>query len=300
MSAICPGVALAMAALGSVSAAEPDYTGPEKNARILSAEIREASGLAVSTRNDGFLWLINDSGSPAAIHLIDGNGSSRGKVTVEGARNIDWEDLASFTLAGESWLLAADTGDNDSKRESCTLYILREPEPPAAGVMLDAKVPIAWKIDFRFDGGPRDCEAVAVDAKAGKILLLSKRTSPPELHELPLKPADASAIQSTRRLGPVDVSAPVDGRIPFRNQPTGLDISADDSLAAVVTYYGVFVFTRGTGDDWRQAFSSKPRILPPHCLPQAEAVAFTKRGGDIVVASEGKNTPIAIYRKSGS
>lgn len=34
--------------------------------------------------------------------------------------------------------------------------------------------------------GPRDCEAVAVDAATGQVLLISKSAFPPELFSLPL------------------------------------------------------------------------------------------------------------------
>ena len=86
-------------------------------------------------------------------------------------------------------LLAAAAGDNSSKRESCTLHILHEPALPVAGVKLAATVTAAWQIQFCYEGGPRDCEAVAVDTKAGQILLISKRTEPPEVYQLPLRPA---------------------------------------------------------------------------------------------------------------
>jgi hypothetical protein len=297
MTAFLPGCAVFFMVC-CCAAAEPEFLAPERTAQILTEKIREASGLSVYSRDESFLWIVNDSGAAPAIHLLESNGSPRGKVTLEGARNIDWEDLSSFTLDGQPYLLVADTGDNAAKRETCTLYVLHEPQAPAAGITLDDKAHIAWRIDFRYESGPRDCEAVAVDVPSKKILLLSKRTTPPELHELPLKPADTSVVQITRKIGTLEVSAPMDGNIPFRSQPTGMNISADNKLAAVITYYGVFLFPREAGEDWQQAFARKPRILQPHLLAQAEAIAFTPHSGNIVAVSEGRNSKIATYRKS--
>jgi hypothetical protein len=245
----------------------PQFLKSEKPAgKLGSASIKEASGLAVSSLDAGFLWVINDSGSKPELHLIETNGRYRGKTTLSGARNVDWEDLASFQLGGKPFLLAADTGDNESKRDSCTLYILNEPEMPAGDKTLDHQSRVQWQIRFRYEDGPRDCESVAVDAAAGKILLLSKRTEVPFVYELPLKPEDDTKVLTARKIGKTSVQAPTGNRIPFANQPTGFDLTPDASLAAVVTYYGVFVFPKKPDETWASAFArdqSRPAPTPP-------------------------------------
>jgi hypothetical protein len=280
-------------------AAEPTvaFVPAAEKAAIQSEDIKEASGLAVSSRDDGFFWIVNDSGSAPAVHLIESGGADRGKVTVAQAKNIDWEDLVSFSIDGTAYLLAADTGDNDARRESCTLYILREPRLPAAGENLALTFKAEWKIDFRYEGGPRDCESVAVDVPGRKILLLSKRTDPPEVHELPLMPQEKRGLITTRKTGVIRVPSPADKLLPFGNQPTGFDIVPDNSLAAVVTYYGVFLFPRKPDESWAQALSNKATVLAPHCLPQAESVAFCKDGKSIIVISEGRRSPIVRFQR---
>ena len=114
----------------STFVAGQDFQKSQEKVRIQSSSVSEASGLAVSPTNPEFLWLINDSGSPALLHLCDTMGKERGIVSIKGARNIDWEDISSFTLDGKNYLLIADTGDNGSKRKSCTLYVLEEPSLP--------------------------------------------------------------------------------------------------------------------------------------------------------------------------
>ena len=241
------------------------------------------------------MWIVNDSGGTPDIHLAGTDGKDHGKVTLADTRNIDWEDLASFTLDGQNYLLVADTGDNGSKRDFCTLHILREPALPATGQKLTATTPAAWQIQFCYEGGPRDCEAVAVDAKAGQIILITKRTEPPEVYQLPLRPARESRLLTATRLGPTAVKSPLRSFVPFQNQPTGLSITADHTLAAVVTYYSVFLFPRKSEESWADALAKPPTVMQPHLLGQAESVAFTKDGKSIYALSEGRISPVVRY-----
>lgn len=290
---LIPVFSLALVA-GGVAA---EFTPVGNRPKIQSPAITEASGLAISPTNPDFMWVVNDSGAKPDMHLLGTDGTDRGKITVKGVKNIDWEDLASFTLDEKAYLLVADTGDNEAKRETRTFHILREPVLPAAGKSLAGTLLPAWQIQFRYEDGPRDCESVAVDAAAGKILFISKRTTPPELYELPLRAPVKSGVQTARPVSPVSaVTAPTGDLMPFSNQPTGLDITADGSLAAVITYYGVFLFPRRPGQSWAEAFSQNPVALPPHLLGQAESVAFSKDGKTIHAISEGRASPIARYR----
>jgi hypothetical protein len=285
---------LNFATLSSATAAE--FIPVAERAKIQSPAIKEASGLAISPTNPGFMWVINDSGGTPDLHLVGSDGADRGKVTLMGVENVDWEDLASFTLDGKPYLLVADTGDNNAKREFRAFHIIREPALPAAGKNLIGTTTSAWQVRFRYEGGPRDCESVAVDAKAGKILFISKRTDPPEVYELPLRAPAKKSVLTARPVGRTSVKSPGGDLFAFSNQPTGLDISADGSLAAVVTYYGVFLFHRAPAESWAEAFSKKPVALPPHRLGQAESVAFSKDGKTIFAISEGRASPIARYQ----
>jgi len=273
-------------------AAEPAFVLRPSDAKLTSPAVTEASGLAASPSAEGFLWMINDSGGTPEIHLAETGGTSRGAVTVADAVNKDWEDLAAFTVDGNHCLLIADTGDNGSTRESCTLYIVREPPLPAEGKTLSGKAPILWKITFTYEDGPRDCESVAVDVENAKVILISKRTNPPGVYELPLLPAK-NAI--ARKIGTTATKAPGIVSIPFANQPTGLDISACHRMAAVITYHGVFLFRRGEEESWAHAFAKKPESLGAHRLQQAESVAFSRDGKSIFAVSEKVNSPVVRY-----
>jgi hypothetical protein len=281
----------------SACAAPADFMLQRETSKLRSPAITEASGMAASPSRSDLLWIVNDSGGTPDIHLAATDGTDHGKLTLKDTLNIDWEDLASFMLAGKSYLLVADTGDNASHRGSCVLHIVPEPVIPACGETLAVTRSPAWSIRFRYEDGPRDCEAVAVDVKAGTILLISKRTEPPAVYELPLRPADQRGTLTARRIGTTAAKAPGSRLLRLFDQPTGLDISADGSLAAIVTYHGAFLFPRDETESWAQAFARTPVALQPHRLGQAEAVAFSVDGQSLRLVSEGKGSPIRIYQR---
>ena len=268
----------------------------EPAASIASAAVAEASGLAVSSRDAGFMWIVNDSGAQADLHLFGTDGVDHGQVRVEGAVNADWEDLSSFELDGKSYLLIADTGDNASRREDCVLYVVEEPALPGAGEKLSGTVKVAWKIPFRFEDGPRDCESVAVDARVGKIILVSKRTKPPVVYEMPLRPKDGPVV--AKRLTETTVAPPKGvPMLPYIAQPTGMDLARDGSMGVLVSYYGVFLFPRSGKESWGEAFAKPPVILSPHGMAQAESVAFSMDGKTLTLVSERGDKRIVEYRR---
>lgn len=256
---------------------------------------KETSGLAASKRMKDLFWIENDSGNGPDLYLVGMEGTYQGTLHINKARNTDWEDLDSFVLDGHPYLLIADTGDNNAVRDYCTIYIVPEPNFPVKGQILDTKP--AWTIRYRYEDGPRDCEAVAVDPVGKKILLLSKRTHPPAVYELPLCPESPGKIQTAKKIALTHVDRPLSALAsPYGNQPTGLSLSPDGSLAAVLTYHSVFLFHRAKGETWASAFSKKPAMLAPHRLKQAEAISFSNDGKTLYVLSEGANTPTVAYK----
>jgi hypothetical protein len=271
--------------------AQPLFVRQEPVVSLRSPAVGEASGLAISPTTSDRLWIVNDSGSATELHRTGVDGADLGKVAVKGVKNRDWEDLSSFTHKGKSYLLIADTGDNQSNRRQCQLHVIAEPRET------DREATVAWTISFTYEDGPRDCESVAVDEKAGKILLLSKRTTPPFLYELPLKPPGNQPVVA-RKVG--KIADPLAAGVPpvaFGTQPTSLDLSPDGKRAAVVTYFRVFLFSRAEGERWETAFARKPVALEPHRLRQAESVCFSRDGTELFAISEGGKSPVVRYRR---
>ena len=258
--------------------------------------IREASGLARSQRGENVLWVINDNGAKEWVHAISPRGAWRGEFDLRKAKNRDWEDLASFTLDGATYLLVADIGDNDAKYKSNTLYIVEEPQAEKKG---EAKA--AWKVKFKYPDGPRDAESIAVDADKRRALVLSKRDIPPVLYEVPLEPPGDKTV-TAKWLGMIkSLPAPSRQDVEFAPkskdwhwQPVGMDISADNLAAVILTYRAVYYYERQPAQDWFEALNTKPRRVSIGNLKNAEAVAFGDDSRRVVVTGESKHSWIIL------
>ena len=273
----------------------------------LPAGLREASGLAASRREPGMYWAHDDSGGRPVLKAFGADGELRGSLRLAGVKNVDWEDLASFELDGKAWLLVADTGDNRAGRGDCVLHVVEE--PAAAALRPDAEhvVGVAWSLPVIFPEGPRDVEAVAVDARAERVYLLEKRNRPHGLYALSLRPpARGRPAATVERAGEVaGFAAPGGGRLwrsatggALRPRPTAMDFAADGSAALVLTYGEVLLYSRIGDEPWARALGRAPAWRAAHGLPQAEAAAFSADGARIVVTSEGADAPILRWRRA--
>jgi hypothetical protein len=249
---------------------------------LANPQINEASGLAASRLYPSVLWVINDGGNDPVLYAVGIDGADLGSFRVDGARNYDWEALASFQLQNTAYLLIADVGDNWEQRKTSSLYVVEEPSITKAGLSADTSVSIAWHIRFTYADGPRDCEAVAVDPAQQRVLLLSKRSMPPVLYELPLQPVDDDTIA---------IAQPVT-TVPHVNWPTAMDLSFDGLATLVLTYNSVYLFLRRPDEGWSNAYKNQPRRLNFIQLNQQEAACFGFYGKSVFVTSEKRPAPL--------
>ena len=258
------------------------YDHITKVGNIANQELIELSGLACSRLNSKLLWAINDGGTQPLLFALGKDGADLGSVSIEGSRNQDWEDIASFKWDNTAFLLIADVGDNFSQRKSNTIYIIEEPIISGSRLIARTPVKVAFRIRFTYEDGPRDCEAVAVDMQQQNILLLSKRTSPVVLYQLPLKLSHKDSTLIAKRVTAVsDIIG-----------PTAMDISSRNRTAVVLNYDQAYLFTRHHGEDWSEAFLRKPRTLKFPALYQQEAICFNNSGRSVYISSEGQSAPI--------
>jgi len=262
--------------------------------KLQDRNISEASGLAASQRRPDVLWTHNDSGAKARLYAIDLAGRSLGRAKLKNAKNIDWEDIASFTLDDVPYLLIADVGDNHTRREYVSLYVVVEPD-----LDIDAKPELspAWRIDFTYPGGPRDVESVAVDSENEQVLLLTKRTVPAELYAVPLRPKSAEPVAAILlgKIGslPQPTRQDIEFAVELEDwhwQATGMDITADGSAIAIVTYRPAIYLFRRDGD-WLSTLQ-KPPLRYPLRLRKPESIAFGADSKSLFVTNEKKHAAL--------
>lgn len=260
---------------------------------LANRELNEVSGLARSLADRDLLWAINDSGGLPALYRVGLNGEDLGRVDLAKAMNRDWEALTSFHHQGQAALLVADVGDNDAVRETVTLYAVSDPGRAGSSRLL-------WRLDFRYEDGPRDCEAMAVDETAQEIYLLSKRERVPALYRLPLPRSAPQQTLTAKRLGTIRALPKVPPQniknLPrhtrYLSMPTALDFFPDGSGAVMVTPKDAYRYTRAKNQSWLSALRTEPTVIPLPVLPQIESAAVSADGKDLFISSEQRPAPL--------
>lgn len=281
-------VLLAIALALSQLAAGPQATEVTGTADAIiymsDPQVVESSGLAKSNRAAGCFWTHNDSGHPANLYAFDGQGVATGSCTLHGVAATDFEDIASYVQDGAARLLLADVGDNRSRRPFVSLYFFDEPDPRRNQAVKDW-----YRLDLRYPDGPRDCEAIAVDVTAGKVILVSKTFLPHAsvYHvDLPPRGAVTDANQAPQTLQLI-------GNLPL-SLVTAMDHDDTTGDTLLVNYFQLFRFAKPQpGQNWWQ---QTPRAADLPKLKQIEAVAVD-RGGAVWVTSEGKPAPLVRVKE---
>lgn len=262
--------------------------------KLEDRRLDEASGIQAGA--NGTFFLHNDEGK--RLFLIDGTGRDLGSAKIEDAKNRDWEDITRVPGPDGPLLVIGDIGDNHAAREHVSLYFLQEPSADDTADGFRAR----HRLRFRYPDGPRDVEAMAYDPVTTTLLFLSKRDQPPRLYGLPLDLALWRHELEAEFLGEVPGFRPPTRSDILKNptrglwvsQPTGMDISPDGKLAAVLTYRSLYLFRREGTESWAEAFQRQPveYIGPPGT--HDEAVSFSLDGRSIYVTTERRPPP--LYR----
>lgn len=266
--------------------------------------VDESSGIAFSHRTPNLLWTHNDSDGEPVLYGFGLDGKPRGAIRLEGVKNTDWEDMASFELDGRSWLIVGDIGENITRKIPAALYVVAEPSAAELSPDHETVLPVAWTIPVRYADGPHDGEALAVDVREQRVYLIRKREEQKTIFTLPLRPVPAGdpAPQPQRQGVVMHIPQPnseqrsvpiATGR--YRASPTAMDISPDGRRAVVLTYGDVLLYTRRPGETWAKVFAGKPVVLPPHGLEQAEAVCFSLDGRALFVTEDHEHSPLLRY-----
>lgn len=254
----------------------------------------EISGCAVSPADRDRVWLHNDSGNPPWLFAVGADGRVQARVEVAGATGLDWEDIAAFRWQGAAMLAIADTGDNFAWRDAAEVLLLPEPPPGAR------RVRPSRTIRFRYPDGPRDLEALAVDAAAGQILLLEKRRPPARLYGLALNGPVQQLAQPLATLPDwwPEPATPVEtfGMQRYRGAATAMDLSPDGRRLAILTPTHWMVFDRRPGETWTATLARKPRQgrIPREPAGQRtifEALCWAGDGG-LWISGEGLPAPL--------
>ena len=292
----------------NISELQPaDYSNIKLLGSLQNSSLKEVSGITRSTLNDKVFWVINDGGDKPYIYAIDSNGKHLGRYFIRKVDNRDWEDISSYSKDGKHYLIIADTGDNDASHRDSFLWVVVEPNLDRYNPKKLNTLGVKQRIRFRYKDGPRDCEAIAVDLKKDRILLLSKRTVPAVMYQLPISPDPKQRMLTAKPVAEVGnipqpdftflLTNPFFGR--YASQPTAMDISPDGSQLAILTYNYGYIYKLEKNEEWEQALKLKPLVFKLPELRQAEALGFSQ-DGNIIVTSEKRPAPLYLIEKKSA
>lgn len=234
--------------------------------------LTEASGLALSSNNPGFLWAHQDSGNENRLFLLDSeSGEIVAAYRILGILNRDWEDMeiVQDPLNGHNYLYVGDTGDNDAVYGSYTIYRFGEPHfhESHRGKVIDLE-PEVDKIRYRYPGRNHDVEALIIDPPTQDVYLVTKRDDYSILYVAPY-PQQLDE-EFTLILG---------GEFSF-SAATAATISSDGSEILIKTYDQIFYWQRSEGEPLIETLARTPLEAPYNPLEaQGEAICFDHQRG---------------------
>ncbi len=226
---------LQTAVFAGLSLLEPQEAfHPESAGRIEDPRVEESSGLAHSRQQPGLWWTHNDSGHTNHIFPMSETGQALGPpVEIEGAVNVDWEDLATDGR-GQLWI--SDLGNNRNRRRNLKVYILDEPLP-VDGVF-PASVPVKRTLRVRYpdqDAFPpelRNFDSEGIFVRDQILYVLTKHRSD----------ADTKLYRLVDDGGEAEQVLEYIQTFPDIGMVTGAALHPDGKRLAVLTYTGVWLF----------------------------------------------------------
>lgn len=248
----------------NISYADTPQSFPMKNS------IREASGIAASGRNPGYLWVEEDSNNPPQLYLLKTDATAFTTFYLKNAVNRDWEDiaLAAGPDNGRQYIYIGEIGDNDAVHNESSFYRLEE---PAAGT---DTIRSYDKITFKYEDGPRDAEAFVVDNSSKDIFIISKRDAPSRLYRLAW-PYRTDSLNTAKFV----TNLPMSG-------VTSAAVSANGTELIIKTYSALYYTKRNSTENLIAAFSHNFTPLSYLLETQGEAVCFARDSSGFYTLSE--------------
>jgi hypothetical protein len=254
---------------------EPSGTSPSFSAIPLSKSIRpglidEASGIADSKANPGYLWVEQDSGNPNDIALLSQGGQILKKINIRSAINRDWEDIAlgNGPDPGINYLYIADIGDNSKVNPQCSIYRFQEPS-----ASIDT-VSVYDELKFNYPDGSHDAEAILIDNNSKDIYIITKTDVTSRIYKF-------SYPQSTSSVSTVILI----GSLPFSGVTSAASSASGDELL-IKTYTSLSYWKRNMNETIGDALERAPISLNYQVEPQGEAVCFKNDNSGFYTLSE--------------
>ncbi|GAA3512657.1 hypothetical protein GCM10022393_28080 [Aquimarina addita] len=249
----------------------------------LSGSLDEISGITKFS-NEPYLYAINDSGNSNTIYQLDLQGEIVRELTIDNAKNHDWEDLA-YDFQNNIYI--GDFGNNYNDRKNLAIYTVSDISNEKIKT-LKTNFRLEDQTDFPPKKKNRNFDIEAFIYLKGNFYLFTKNRSSEfngetKLYKVPAQPGNQIATLITSYKTCDDAS---DCFI------TGAAINATGDVIALLTYNKIFVLKKFKGDD---LFSGTVEKIKLHHSSQKEGICFKNESTLIIVDEKGKNKEGFLY-----
>jgi len=259
-----------------------------KVAEMKDDDFEEASGLAVSKVNAGYLWTHNDSFNDPDIFLVDKDLNVRLRCRLAGVSNRDWEDIAvgPGPEEGKSYVYLGEIGDNMAQYPVKVIYRFEEPV-----LTRGVKKTTITKFDtiaFELPDGKKDMETLMINPVSKDLYVVSKREEPVHVYELKYPQPVHDTLMAK------DIAT-----VPMKMTVAG-GFSPDGKEILLKNYKNIYYWRNDSNEPLDVIFKNKPMILPYDEEPQGESIAWNEDGSGYYTLSEkksGKKSFLYFYRR---
>lgn len=257
---------------------------PERGGALANPELTETSGVAASRRHADVFYAHNDSGDSSRFFAFSRSGADLGVYKVEGAQNIDWEDMAVGPCDAGSCVYVADTGDNALERLAVALYRVAEPD----AVMPGEQALASERIVFTYPEGAQDAETLLVHPKTGAVTIVTKvDKGPATIYELPLPLTTGKTFMAVKK-GEIE---PPEGD----NKFTGGSIHPDGTGILLRTHTDLFYYPMQPDQSAAEALIQQDGCaLRVADETLGEAVTWLSDGAGLVTVGEGAAAQVNV------
>jgi hypothetical protein len=237
----------------------------------LPSILSEASALQM-TRTSNDLWIIEDAGNTNTLYAIDSLGKLTKEITIENAKNKDWEDLTTDSIGN---IYIGDFGNNSKKRNKFTILKIEKDS-------IKRKTAIAKFINFKLPKTTKSKDFEGFFLHQGFFYIFSKEHKKFITLKVPneIGTHTATIISEYKFEG-------------NQNRITGADISPDGKTVVLLNHEKLWKLTNFKAN---QFFSGKVESIPFNNSSQKEGICF-KSNSEVYIADETtKNEGGNLYR----
>lgn len=228
------------------------YAPSKAMGAISESVLKEASGLAASRAHPGVLYSHNDSGGLPVVYVLNDTGASLGQLTLTGATNVDWEDIALGPCPTGTCIYIGEIGDNNAVYPNYYVYRIAEPNV-SVGSPIGSQSVAFERFEIQYPGQAKfNAETLLVHPATGDVYVVTKPNFGTKSDAYKASaPLSTSTPNVMVKVAPLTVPEPLD-------QVTAGDIDACGTTLVLRTYHTAYQYQLTPGAAFDTIFSSTP------------------------------------------